>query len=234
MTSEQVTSTSVGAKRVKHNRVCKEGRRPPYHVSDQDGLHLGGGEVTQDVGSKQRRHLENKNTDDLKDARGNAEHQRIQQRPVSLRHSAHATEEDHIRTKLVESECSPPQPVRPASHSSRQSDLNLLCIYLSEQHELGELPRQHEAQGGDAQGDHGCPARVPCSGGRRETEMRLIGTAEKRHKQVDHQMMGGAVSRQSATGLTSPPGRRSDKKTAFLQFGPAGSFLLRPSLEARR
>lgn len=46
----------------------------------------------------------------------------------------------------------------------------LLFVYLSEQHKLGELPRQHEAQGGDAQGDHGCPARVPRSSERREME----------------------------------------------------------------
>ena len=31
-----------------------------YHVSDQDGLHLGGREVSQDVRSKQRRHLKKK------------------------------------------------------------------------------------------------------------------------------------------------------------------------------
>lgn len=33
-------------------------------------------------------------------------------------------------------------------------------VYLSEQHKLGKLPRQHEAQVGDAQGDHGRPARI--------------------------------------------------------------------------
>lgn len=46
----------------------------------------------------------------------------------------------------------------------------LLSVYLSEQHKLGELPRQHKAQVGDAQSDHGCPARIPCPGERRETE----------------------------------------------------------------
>lgn len=35
-----------------------------------------------------------------------------------------------------------------------------LRVYLSEQHKLGKLPRQHEAQVGDAQGDHGRPAGV--------------------------------------------------------------------------
>lgn len=29
-----------------------------YHVSDEDGLHLGGREVAQNVGGKQGRHLE--------------------------------------------------------------------------------------------------------------------------------------------------------------------------------
>lgn len=35
-----------------------------------------------------------------------------------------------------------------------------LRVYLSEQHKLGKLPRQHEAQVGDAQGDNGRPAWV--------------------------------------------------------------------------
>lgn len=36
----------------------------------------------------------------------------------------------------------------------------MLRVYLSEQHKLGKLPRQHEAQVGDAKGDHGRPAGV--------------------------------------------------------------------------
>lgn len=39
-----------------------------YHVSDQDGLHLCSAQVAQDVGGKQRRHLQDKhdNTTQLK------------------------------------------------------------------------------------------------------------------------------------------------------------------------
>lgn len=44
--------------KVMEQKDC-EGHRS-YHVSDEDGLHLGSAEVTEDVRSKQRSHLEKK------------------------------------------------------------------------------------------------------------------------------------------------------------------------------
>lgn len=53
-------------------------------------------------------------------------------------------------------------------------------FYLSEQHKLGELPRQHEAQVGHAQRHHGGSARLPGAGESREAEdeRRLTKTAD--------------------------------------------------------
>lgn len=53
----------------------------------------------------------------------------------------------------------------PPLHPSLLTGL-LLSVYLCEQHELGELPRQHEAQSRDAQSKHGRPARVASPGAR--------------------------------------------------------------------
>lgn len=69
----------------------------------------------------------------------------------------------------------------------------MLGVHLSEQHKLGKLPRQHEAQVGDAQGDHGCPARVPLS---------VTQTEENMNQRSDGGRAGGwawlEVSRQPA------------------------------------
>lgn len=45
-------------------------------------------------------------------------------------------------------------------------------VYLSEQNKLGKLPRQHKAQIGDAESDHGRPARVPRPGEKTNTKER--------------------------------------------------------------
>lgn len=84
----------------------------------------------------------------------------------------------------------------------------MLGVYLSEQHKLGKLPRQHEAQVGDAQGDHGCPARVPLSVTQTEENMnqrsdggRAWGcnvAAERQHKCLE-------VSRQPVREENTPP-----------------------------
>lgn len=113
-------------------------------MSDQDGLHLHGAEVTQDVRRKQRRHLENNEEEDVRDADAGP----LSQNVLGSRTFFLPT----ILCSVLRSE----------------------RVYLSEQHKLGELPGQHEAQGGDAQGDHGGPARVPRSGetGERESALR--------------------------------------------------------------
>lgn len=51
--------------------------------------------------------------------------------------------------------------------SVSQCILHVPLLYLSEQHKLGELPRQHKAHVGDAQSNQSCPARAACSGGKK-------------------------------------------------------------------
>lgn len=82
-----------------------------------------------------------------------------------------------------------------------------LSVYLSEQHKLGELPRQHKAQIGDAQSDHGRPARAPCPGERRETE-------EGRENRVVRESVGVEEIREDA--LRRP--RKHTYTSTHIQF----------------
>ena len=69
---------------------------------------------------------------------------------------------------------------RPSDHIlSLSPGSSCSLVYLSEQHKLGKLPRQHEAHIGDAESDHGRPAQVPCPVERRDTTRRGRKTDKK-------------------------------------------------------
>lgn len=68
----------------------------------------------------------------------------------------------------------------------------LQCFYLSEQHKLGKLPRQHEAQIWDAQSYQGRPAQISCPaerslGGEERKKASFLNVENKKiHKKADN------------------------------------------------